>query len=67
MLHEDGLADTADGLGAHVTRERQLGIMRTRARGPTGALALVASLSSRGRCCLYRRKPALGAGFRRSG
>ena len=42
-LHEDGLADTADGLGAHVTRERRLEIMRDPRVGTYGALALVAS------------------------
>jgi adenosylcobinamide-GDP ribazoletransferase len=40
-LHEDGLADTADGLGAHVSRERRLEIMRDPRVGTYGALALV--------------------------
>jgi adenosylcobinamide-GDP ribazoletransferase len=40
-LHEDGLADTADGLGAHVGRERRLEIMRDPRVGTYGALALV--------------------------
>lgn len=38
-LHEDGLADTADGLGAR-TRERALEIMRDSRIGAHGALAL---------------------------
>lgn len=43
-LHEDGLADTADGLGAHATRERKLEIMRDPRVGVFGAVALVGSL-----------------------
>ena len=39
-LHEDGLADTADGFGAHVARERRLEIMRDPRVGTYGALAL---------------------------
>lgn len=42
-LHEDGLADTADGLGAHATRERRLEIMRDPRVGTFGTLALIAS------------------------
>jgi adenosylcobinamide-GDP ribazoletransferase len=40
-LHEDGLADTADGLGAHVSRERRLEILRDSRIGTYGALALI--------------------------
>jgi adenosylcobinamide-GDP ribazoletransferase len=43
-LHEDGLADTADGLGAHVTRERRLEILRDSRIGTYGALALIGSV-----------------------
>ncbi len=39
-LHEDGLADAADGLGAHVARERKLEILRDSRVGTYGALAL---------------------------
>jgi adenosylcobinamide-GDP ribazoletransferase len=39
-LHEDGLADAADGLGGGVTKERALEIMRDSRIGSYGALAL---------------------------
>lgn len=40
-LHEDGLADTADGFGGGRTRERRLDIMRDSRIGSYGALALI--------------------------
>lgn len=40
-LHEDGLADAADGLGAHVPRERRLEILRDPRIGTFGAAALI--------------------------
>ncbi|HSM41699.1 MAG TPA: adenosylcobinamide-GDP ribazoletransferase [Afifellaceae bacterium] len=40
-LHEDGLADTADGFGGGETRERKLEIMRDSRLGSYGALALI--------------------------
>ncbi|MEY2535143.1 MAG: adenosylcobinamide-GDP ribazoletransferase [bacterium] len=40
-LHEDGLADTADGAAAHASRERRLEIMRDPRLGSFGTLALV--------------------------
>jgi adenosylcobinamide-GDP ribazoletransferase len=40
-LHEDGLADTADGFGGGITRERRLEIMRDSRIGTYGTLALV--------------------------
>ncbi len=43
-LHEDGLADTADALGAHVDRARRLEIMRDPRIGTFGGLALGLSL-----------------------
>ena len=46
-LHEDGLADTADGFGAGATRERRLEIMRDAWIGAFGACALVLSLALR--------------------
>lgn len=43
-LHEDGLADAADGLGGGWTREQALTIMRDSRVGSYGAIALVFSL-----------------------
>jgi len=43
-LHEDGLADTADGLGAHGSRERRLEIMRDPRLGTFGTVSLVLAL-----------------------
>ncbi|NPC57570.1 adenosylcobinamide-GDP ribazoletransferase [Caenimonas soli] len=40
-LHEDGLADTADGLGGSAERERALEIMKDSRIGSFGALALM--------------------------
>ncbi|HWU60638.1 MAG TPA: adenosylcobinamide-GDP ribazoletransferase [Ensifer sp.] len=46
-LHEDGLADCADGLGGGRTRERILEIMKDSRLGAYGGLALVLSLGLR--------------------
>jgi adenosylcobinamide-GDP ribazoletransferase len=43
-IHEDGLADTADGFGGGGTRERKLEIMRDSRIGTYGACALATSL-----------------------
>ena len=43
-LHEDGLADTADGFGGGRTREQKLDIMRDSRIGAYGVCALVLSL-----------------------
>ena len=43
-LHEDGLADTADGLGGGRGRDRKLEIMRDSALGSFGGLALMLSV-----------------------
>jgi adenosylcobinamide-GDP ribazoletransferase len=42
-LHEDGLADLADGFGGGATRDRKLEIMRDSRLGAYGVLALVLS------------------------
>jgi adenosylcobinamide-GDP ribazoletransferase len=46
-LHEDGLADTADGLGGGKTRDRRLEIMRDSRIGSYGTLALIVAVGSR--------------------
>ena len=46
-LHEDGLADTADGFGGGNSRERKLEIMRDSRIGTYGACALALSLMLR--------------------
>jgi adenosylcobinamide-GDP ribazoletransferase len=46
-LHEDGLSDTADGLGGGRDRERSLGIMKDSRIGTYGAIALVLSFGLR--------------------
>jgi adenosylcobinamide-GDP ribazoletransferase len=46
-LHEDGLADTADGLWGGWTRERRLEIMKDSHIGTYGVIALVLSLGAR--------------------
>jgi len=46
-LHEDGLADTADGFGGGVSRERKLAIMRDSRIGTFGACALLVSFALR--------------------
>ena len=46
-LHEDGLADTADGLGGAQTKERALDIMKDSRVGSYGVIALVLSILTR--------------------
>jgi adenosylcobinamide-GDP ribazoletransferase len=46
-LHEDGLADTADGLGGGASIEKRLAIMKDSRIGTYGTLALVFSISLR--------------------
>ncbi|PKU22764.1 adenosylcobinamide-GDP ribazoletransferase [Telmatospirillum siberiense] len=44
-MHEDGLADIADGFGGGVDRERKLAIMKDSRLGSYGAVALLLGLS----------------------
>ena len=44
-LHEDGLADTLDGIGGGHTREQALAIMKDSRLGAYGALALIVALA----------------------
>jgi adenosylcobinamide-GDP ribazoletransferase len=46
-LHEDGLADVADGFGGGATRERKLEIMKDSRLGSYGAIAVVMALGLR--------------------
>jgi len=46
-LHEDGLADVADGFGGGKTREQKLQIMRDSRIGTYGVVALILTLSLR--------------------
>ncbi len=56
-LHEDGLADAADGWGGGDTPARTLEIMRDSRIGTYGAIALVLSLSIRGAAIASLRQP----------
>ena len=49
-LHEDGLADTADGFGGGGDRDRKLAIMRDSRIGTFGVLAVVTGLGLRAAC-----------------
>jgi adenosylcobinamide-GDP ribazoletransferase len=60
-LHEDGLADTADGFGGGAGRERKLEIMRDSRIGTYGACALVLSLIIRVGALAALAEPALVA------
>jgi adenosylcobinamide-GDP ribazoletransferase len=46
-LHEDGLADTADGLGARGGRDKRLEVMRDSRTGAYGVLALLFTIGLR--------------------
>jgi adenosylcobinamide-GDP ribazoletransferase len=60
-LHEDGLADVADGFGGGATRERKLEIMRDSRLGTYGACALVLSFLLRISTIADLAQPALVA------
>lgn len=50
FIHADGLADTADGLGASFDRARALDVMRTGDVGPMGATTLILVLGAQAAC-----------------
>ena len=58
-LHEDGLADTADGFGGGATRERKLEIMRDSRIGTYGVCALTLSILLRVAVIATLARPSL--------
>ncbi len=60
-LHEDGLADTADGLGGGNDRAGKLAIMRDSRSGAYGVLALVFSVALRAAALAALTTPRAGA------
>jgi adenosylcobinamide-GDP ribazoletransferase len=60
-FHEDGLADTADGLGGGQTRERKLAIMKDSRLGSYGALALGLVLALKAAALADLRPPLIAA------
>jgi adenosylcobinamide-GDP ribazoletransferase len=58
-LHEDGLADTADGFGGGATRDRKLDIMRDSRIGSYGVCALTLSILLRAGALAALADPAL--------
>jgi len=60
-FHEDGLADTADGLGGGQTRERKLSIMKDSRLGSYGALALGLVLAAKVLALAQLQPPLAGA------
>jgi adenosylcobinamide-GDP ribazoletransferase len=60
-LHEDGLADTADGLGGGRDRAAKLEIMRDSRLGSYGGLALILSLGLRAGAVVALADPVLVA------
>ena len=57
-LHEDGLADTADGFGGGATPARKMAIMRDSRIGTYGTLALVLSTGMRAAAIAALGRPA---------
>jgi adenosylcobinamide-GDP ribazoletransferase len=58
-LHEDGLADTADGFGGGVSRDDKLAIMRDSRLGTYGTCALILSVLLRTAAITSLATPAL--------
>ncbi|MFT3857783.1 MAG: adenosylcobinamide-GDP ribazoletransferase [Aquabacterium sp.] len=59
-FHEDGLADTCDALGGHVSKERALEIMKDSRIGSYGTLALVLMLGLKAAVLTSLLSPLLG-------
>jgi len=59
-FHEDGWADTCDGLGGSVSRERALLIMKDSRIGSYGALGLILMLGLKAACLLALAEAAPG-------
>jgi len=57
-LHEDGLADTADGFGGGATRDQKLEIMRDSRIGTYGVCALIISIALRASALAMLGSPA---------
>jgi adenosylcobinamide-GDP ribazoletransferase len=62
-FHEDGLADTCDGLGGSAARERALAIMKDSRLGSYGVLGLAFTLALKAAvlCALLVQSPVLAA------
>ena len=60
-LHEDGLADTADGFGGGGTKDRKLEIMRDSRTGTYGVVALIVSFLLRAGAIASLAGPGLAA------
>jgi adenosylcobinamide-GDP ribazoletransferase len=58
-FHEDGLADTADGLGGGFTREKKLAIMKDSRLGTYGGAALLMALG--GKYLLLNENPQIAS------
>jgi len=60
-LHEDGLADTADGFGGGRDRDEKLAIMRDSRQGSYGIIALVLTIGLRAAALYTIAEPVEGA------
>jgi len=60
-LHEDGLADTADGFGGGTTKTRKLDIMRDSSIGTYGVLALIVAVLLKAGALTALAEPSLVA------
>ena len=65
-LHEDGLADMADGFGGGSTRERKLAIMRDSRIGAYGVIVLVGAIADLGGTGLVIAAMVAAAGVSRA-